>query len=234
MADGLVAGMWPIASTRCAAYYGTMEHPGEFWADGVLRPAEIYPGTLPETPLQRSGVTSYAMRSVFVHVVTSRGLVGTGGPIPDHQALIIRQTLAPILLGRDALATEQLWDIMYRTAVHGRKGTEMMAISALDCALWDLKGKHFGVPVHVLLGGPVRDSIPAYASALGHSLELEQARETVKTFVGQGYTGTKWFPRRGPADGRAGMAENMALFETLRDAAGPAIHIMIDAWMCWE
>jgi L-rhamnonate dehydratase len=226
--------METIASIRCVAYYGTLEHPGEFWADGVLRPAEIYPGTLPETPLQRSGVTSYAMRSVFVHVETSHGLVGTGGPITDHQALIIRQALAPVLLGRDALATEQLWDIMYRTSVHGRKGAEMMAISALDCALWDLKGKHFGVPVHVLLGGPVRDSIPAYASALGYSLELEQARETVKTLVGQGYTGTKWFPRRGPADGRAGMAENMALFETLRDAAGPDTDIMIDAWMSWN
>jgi L-alanine-DL-glutamate epimerase-like enolase superfamily enzyme len=226
--------METIASIRCVAYYGTMEHPGEFWADGVLRPAEIYPGTLPETPLQRSGVTSYALRSVFVHVETSRGLVGTGGPITDHQALIIRQALAPVLLGRDALATEQLWDIMYRTSVHGRKGTEMMAVSALDCALWDLKGKHFRVPVHVLLGGPVRDSIPAYASALGHSLELGQVRETVRDFVRQGYRGTKWFPRHGPADGRAGMAENMALFEALREAAGSGIDIMIDAWMSWD
>ncbi len=227
--------METITSIRCVAYHGTMEHPGEFWADGVLRPVEIYPGAgSPETPLKRAGATSYAMRSVFVHVETNHGLVGTGGPITDQQALIIRQTLAPVLLGRDALASEQLWDIMYRTSVHGRKGTEMMAISALDCALWDLKGKHFGVPVHVLLGGPVRDSIPAYASALGHSLEPGQARATVEAFVRQGYRGTKWFPRRGPADGRAGIAENMALFEALREAAGPGIDIMIDAWMSWD
>jgi L-alanine-DL-glutamate epimerase-like enolase superfamily enzyme len=174
------------------------------------------------------------MRSVFVHVETGSGLVGTGGPITHQQALIIRQALAPVLTGRDALATEQLWDIMYRTSVHGRKGTEMMAVSALDCALWDLKGKHFGVPVHVLLGGPVRESIPAYASALGYSLEPGQARETVQAFVAQGYRGTKWFPRRGPADGRSGMAENMALFEALRDAADPGTDIMIDAWMSWD
>jgi L-rhamnonate dehydratase len=224
-----------ITSIRCVAYHGTMEHADEFWADGVLRPVEIYPGTGPgEIPLQRSGATSYAMRSVFVHVETSSGLVGTAGPITDHQALIIRQTLAPAILGRNALATELLWDIMYRTSVHGRKGTEMMAISALDCALWDLKGKHFGVPVHVLLGGPVRDSIPAYASALGYSLELDQARETAKTFADQGYRGTKWFPRRGPVDGRAGLADNLALFGTLRDAVGPDVDIMIDAWMSWD
>ena len=227
--------METITSIRCVAYHGTMEHADEFWADGVLRPVEIYPGTGPgEIPLTRSGATSYAMRSVFVHVETSSGLVGTAGPITDHQALIIGQTLAPSILGRNALATELLWDIMYRTSVHGRKGTEMMAISALDCALWDLKGKHFGVPVHVLLGGPVRDSIPAYASALGYSLELDQARETAKTFVEQGYRGTKWFPRRGPVDGRAGMADNMALFGTLRDAVGPDVDIMIDAWMSWD
>jgi hypothetical protein len=48
-------------------------------------------------------------------------------------------------------------------------------------------------------------SIPAYPSALGYSLELEQARETATIFVRQGYSGTKWFPRRGPADGRAGI-----------------------------
>ena len=226
--------METIRSIRCVAYHGTMEHPGEFWADGVLRPAEIYPGTTPEVPLERAGATSYAMRSVFVHVETGGGLTGTGGPITGQQALIIRQALAPVLVGRDALATEQLWDIMYRTSVHGRKGTEMMAISALDCALWDLKGKHFGVPVHVLLGGPVRDSIPAYASALGYSLDLEQARETVRTFAAQGYRGTKWFPRHGPADGRAGLAGNLALFEAVRDAAGPDIDIMIDAWMSWD
>ena len=227
--------METIASIRCVAYHGTMEHPGEFWADGVLRPVEIYSEPGPgEIPIQRSGPTSYAMRSVFVHVETASGLAGTGGPITDHHALIIQQTLAPALLGRDALATELLWDLMYRTAVHGRKGSEMLAISALDCALWDLKGRYFGVPVHVLLGGPVRDSIPAYASALGYSLETGQARAAAKAFAGQGYRATKWFPRHGPVDGRAGLVANMALFETLREAVGPDVDIMIDAWMSWD
>ncbi len=77
--------------------------------------------------------------------------------------------MAPLLIGGDPLATEYWWDVLYRYCVHGRKGVEMMAISALDCALWDLKGRHFGVPVYVLLGGPTRETIPAYASALGYS-----------------------------------------------------------------
>ncbi|MQA96984.1 MAG: hypothetical protein GEV11_20920 [Streptosporangiales bacterium] len=75
---------------------------------------------------------------------------------PRAEAAVIDGGIAPWILGADPLATERLWDVMYRACVHGRKGLEMMAISALDCALWDLKGRHFGVPVHVLLGGPTR------------------------------------------------------------------------------
>jgi L-alanine-DL-glutamate epimerase-like enolase superfamily enzyme len=123
---------------------------------------------------------------------------------------------------------------MYRAAVHGRKGIEMMTISAVDCALWDLKGRHFGVPVWQLLGGPTRDRIPAYASALGYSLEPERVGETVRWLVGEGYTATKWFPRWGPADGRQGFARNLALARGLREAAGSDVDVMIDAWMSWD
>lgn len=225
-----------ITRVECTAYTGTMEHPGAFWEDRVLRPVDIYPpfGTEDTPPLARVGERSYRMRSVFVHVKTDDGVTGTGGPITDEQAFYITRVLAPILLGRDPLATEQLWDILYRYCVHGRKGTEMHAISAIDCALWDLKGRHFGVPVHVLLGGPVRDQIPAYASALGYSLDLDRVRATVAELVAAGYRATKWFPRHGPADGREGIARNVALVETIRDAAGPDVDVMIDAWMSWD
>jgi len=225
-----------ITSVGCTAYTGTMEHPDEFWEDRVLRPVDIYSpfGTENTPPLTRVGDRSYRMRSSFVHIETDDGVTGTGGPITDEQAVHITRTLAPLLLGRDPLATEQLWDILYRYSVHGRKGTEMLAISALDCALWDLKGRHFGVPVHVLLGGPVRHEIPAYASALGYSLELDRVRATVGEMVAAGYRATKWFPRHGPADGREGFARNVALVETLREAAGPDVDLMIDAWMSWD
>ena len=72
------------------------------------------------------------------------GAIGIGGPIPREQAFIVDTELRPLLLGADPLAHEVLWDIMYRASVHGRKGTPMMAISAVDCALWDLKGRVFG------------------------------------------------------------------------------------------
>ena len=85
--------------------------------------------------------------------------------------------LRPYLLGRDPLASEKLWDLMYRQDRHSRKGYEMMAISAADNAIWDLKGKALGLPVYRLLGGPTRDRVDCYASMLGHSLEPERVRE---------------------------------------------------------
>src|SRR5262249_35803675 len=136
--------------------------------------------------------------------------------------------------GADALAHERLWDRMYRDQVHGRKGVAMMAISAVDCAMWDLKGRILGQPVVRLLGGPTRTSIPAYASTLGHSLDLGRVAERARTFVKQGYRAMKWFYGDGPSDGREGMARNEALVATVRDAVGPDVEIMTDAWMGWD
>ena len=75
--------------------------------------------------------------------------------------------LAHLLLGQDPLATELLWDQMHRFQVHGRQGDAMIALSAVDCALWDIKGQALGQPIWRLLGGPTRTEMPAYASMLG-------------------------------------------------------------------
>ena len=64
---------------------------------------------------------------------------------------------------------------MHRIMVHGRQGDAMLAISAIDCALWDLKGRWLGQPVFRLLGGPTRDSVPAYASMLGFAVPTSAA-----------------------------------------------------------
>ncbi len=225
-----------ITAVRCVRYTGTMDFPGVFWEERLIRPVDIYPQFRAEgagwLPPAHEG--AYAMSSVFVHIETDAGIAGIGGPITADQAFVIKHSMEHYLLGADPLAIERLWDILYRAAVHGRKGVEMMAISAIDCALWDLKGKWANVPVYVLLGGPMRDTLPAYASALGYGLDPDRAAAVTKEIVGKGYGATKWFPRWGPADGRAGIAKNVALMRTLREAAGPDVDIMIDAWMSWD
>ena len=90
------------------------------------------------------------------------GSVGWGesyGPARPNAAVI--EAMKPMLIGADALASEALWERLYAAfRDHGQKGLPVQALSGIDIALWDLKGKHFGVPVHRLMGGPVRTRGP--------------------------------------------------------------------------
>lgn len=225
-----------ITDIRFRQVQGTLEHDGEFWEERLIQPLDVYP----EYRARRRGemrateAGKLAVESIFVEVETDEGVTGLGGPVSLDVALIAHRQLRSVVIGEDPMAVERIWDIMYRSVVHGRKGETMFAISAIDCALWDLKGKALGVPVCSLLGGPVRTEIPAYASALGYSLEPEKAHRVAKQLAADGFTATKWFPRKGPVDGREGMRVNLELAETLRDAVGPDVDIMLDAWMSWN
>lgn len=228
-----------ISSVRCVAYTGRLQYEEPFWEERLNRPVDIYPrfrdeGTAEGISPRRIDPHTYELTSTFVHVETDDGVRGTGGPIPLDQARFILSALAPLLQGEDPLATERLWDVMYRYCVHGRKGMEMQAISAVDCALWDLKGRYFSVPTYVLLGGPVREKIPAYASALGYSLEPSRVRDRAAEIARQGFVATKWFPRHGPTDGKEGIDRNVELIAMVREAVGPDVSIMVDAWMSWD
>ena len=86
----------------------------------------------------------------------------------------------------------------------------------------------------MLLGGPTRTEIPAYASMLGYSIDPELVQERAQEVVRQGYTATKWFFRDGPTDGVAGIHRNVRLVETLRESVGPDVDIMLDCWMSWD
>jgi L-rhamnonate dehydratase len=225
-----------ITAVRVFEVKGVMAFPGEFWEERLVRPVDIYPehknqgaGWLPKIDEGH-----YAMQSLFCEIETDEGVTGTAGPTTFGQALIILQQLAPMLIGADPLATERIWDRLYRSMVHGRKGESMMALSVIDCALWDLKGKWAGAPVYRLLGGPTRETIPAYASTLGYSLEPHLVTQRAKEFVQQGYQAMKWFFREGPTDGVVGIKKNVALVQTVREAVGPDIDIMLDCWMSWD
>ena len=170
---------------------------------------------------------------IYVEVQTDEGVSGLFGPIDRHQAFIVANDLRPFLLGRDALATELLYDLMIRLNRHGRSGLFMTAISVIDCALWDLKGKAWNQPIYRLLGGPTRPAVPAYASMLGHSIEPDDAAQTAQEFQAKGFQAQKWFFRYGPGDGAAGMAKNIAMATAVREAVGPGYMLMFDAFMGW-
>jgi len=225
-----------IGDVRLRHVSGRMPFDGEFWEERLIRPVDIYPAYRAQGPdvLPKADDGTYRIETFFVEIESDDGLVGIGGPIPLDQAFVIDVNLRQHLLGLDPLAHELVWDILYRASVHGRKGVTMMAISAVDCALWDLKGRYFNAPVYRLLGGATRDEIPAYASALGYSIDPDRAAERSRELVREGFTAMKWFFRYGPADGPEGMVRNAQLVSALRGAVGDSVDVMLDCWMSWD
>src|SRR2546421_7691498 len=192
-----------------------------------LQMLDIYP----ELARRGPGGGTDRVTDTYVEVVADDGTTGQFGPIFDETAPIVLSKLAQHVVGNDAREYERLWDVLYRQDRHARKGYEMMAISAVDCALWDLRGKRLGQPVYRLLGGPTRPAVDCYASMLGHSLDLGLVRARAQATVEQGFKAQKWFFRYGPSDGLEGMQRNVDLVRTVREAVGPHIEIMFDCFM---
>ncbi|MBI5280851.1 MAG: mandelate racemase, partial [Candidatus Solibacter usitatus] len=133
-----------------------------------------------------------------------------------------------------ALAVETLWDQMYRSNRHARSSLFMMAISAIDNCLWDLRGRFFQTPVYRLLGGPTRASVEAYGSCLGFSVEPDAARRKAAELKAAGFRHQKWFMAYGPGDGPAGLKKNVELVRVVREAVGDEVELMFDAYMGWS
>lgn len=125
------------------------------------------------------GITVHAgsVSWLWVQLHTDEGLIGLGETYPaaETAATVIHESLAPMLLGRDAREIDRLWTDMHRTiGYHGWAGAEMRAISAIDIALWDLQGKAAGQPIYQLLGGKSRDRIRTYNTCYDHVYDFNQ------------------------------------------------------------
>ncbi len=173
---------------------------------------------------------------LLVEIFTDNGLVGIGNAAlsPLVTKLVIDLYLKPLLLGQDPWDTEFLWQHMYRkTMAFGRKGIAMVAISAIDIALWDLLGKSARQPVYRLLGGRTKPKIPVYCSRL-YSTPLDELSSEAARYKSEGYTAMKLRFGWGPADGAEGMQKNLALVRTVRETVGDGVDVMADAYMGWN
>jgi L-rhamnonate dehydratase len=172
---------------------------------------------------------------LIVEVFTNAGLVGIGNAAlaPQLTKQVIDLYLKPLLIGENPWDTEFLWQHMYRkTMAFGRKGIAMVAISAIDIALWDLLGKSARQPVYRLLGGQTKPRIPVYASRL-YSVPLDQLAAEAKRYKKEGYQAMKLRFGWGPTDSAAGMRRNLDLVRTVREAVGDDVDVMADAYMGW-
>ncbi len=160
--------------------------------------------------------------SLVVEIETEDGTTGvaTGsGGMPA--AWMIRNHFARFLVGEDARNTNRIWDEMYRASLpYGRKGLPIMAISAVDLALWDLIGKVRGEPVYNLIGGLSRDEISFYCTG-----------PDAAAIKAMGFWGAKVPLPHSHFDGEAGLAANVEFLRGHREAVGPGFPLMVDCYM---
>ena len=170
------------------------------------------------------GPFSQLASAVVVEIRTDQGIVGYGlGGGGGAAAYIIEKHLNDLLLGANPLNVEVLWDQIYSsTLLYGRRGLVIMAMSGIDLALWDIAGKHAGKAVYQLLGGAVKDRVPAYyTGAIERGIQLG-----VKAF--------KLSAGAGVSDGREGMGRLEARLREARKTIGPDAELMIDCICTWD
>lgn len=139
-------------------------------------------------------------------------------------AAVIDEHLGPLLVGEDALAGERLADLLFRlTKPYGSTGLASYAVSAIDLALWDARGKLLGQPVYALLGGPQKERIPCYCT--GNDIDWYQEL---------GFRAFKLACPYGPADGLDGLRRNEEFVARAREQIGDACELMLDCWMAFD
>src|SRR5690606_10666549 len=164
----------------------------------------------------------YERRSaMLVEVTTESGLVGWGeafGPARITAAVVTY--LRPLLIGRDAIAVDAIWQDLYNALRdHGQRGVVLEAISAIDIALWDIRGHYYQAPIHALLGGPLRTEVAAYATGLYRRRDDDHARylqEEAAGYVARGFKAVKL--KTG-----FGVDHDIRMTRAVRDAIGPDV-----------
>ncbi len=194
----------------------------DHWIVGqIATPMSRYP----EYRTTRSSWGIDALGSVVVEVEDEAGRVGVGvstGGVPA--AWLVAHHLDRFVVGRQPSQVELIWDQMYRASLYyGRKGVALNAISAVDLALWDLWGRQRQEPVFHLLGGPVRQKLPCYATG-----------PRPDWAVAAGFIGGKLPLVHGPDEGAAGLRRNVDRVAHAREQVGPDALLMVDCWMALD
>ena len=153
------------------------------------------------------------------------GITLASGPVCS----IINDHFSEFLVGKDPMSTEKIWDMMRRaSSPYGTSGIQSYAISAVDNAVWDLKGKLLQRPVYEILGGPVKDKIFCYAS---NTMLKYKTSDYMDWFLELGFKAVKVFLRHGPEEGISGLNKNVEIVAATRSQIGPDVELAVDSWM---
>jgi galactonate dehydratase len=172
---------------------------------------------------------------VFAQVLTDDGIAGIGEGTCEWQPKAVEAAIAQLadryVVGSSAFEIERLWRDMFRNEFARGGPILNSAIGAIEMALWDIVGKALGQPVHQLLGGRVRDEMPAYANAwYGAGTDVAEIAAAAAAVKRQGYHGLKFDPfgSAGRDPDYLAIRRAVQLVEAVREAVGPEIEIMID------
>ncbi len=187
-------------------------------------------------PALNEGIADGSQDDLVVRVFTDAGIVGIGevdsapevvkAVIEAPASHAIASGLRHVLIGEDPLDVEGLWQKMYRASIYyGRRGVALHALSGIDIALWDIKGKALGKPVSELIGPPRRNRVRAYASTLMPETEAETSRHISGLIEHYGFTAVKlgWGPLGQDPE------HDVRLARAARKAAGDQVDVLIDA-----
>jgi L-alanine-DL-glutamate epimerase-like enolase superfamily enzyme len=179
-----------------------------------------------------------SLEACFVEVETDTGITGHGlGAITRETVIaeIVNRVIAPAIKGDDPLAHEAIWEKLYWTLTpRGQTGFGAQALSAVDVALWDIKGKALGQPVWRLLGG-ARNRVPVYATFGFGFFDREQLAAAAKLWVAQGFqrlkmtVGNEALRNRDKRPLHDVIREDAARVRAVREAVGPDVELFVDA-----
>ena len=204
------------------------------WRGPVKTADTVFATPVSLLPFQEDAQAAYRFFSwLVVEIETDKGHLGYGnaGLAPDVTKLIIDTKLKGLLIGENPMNTEYLYEKMYRSSVaYGRKGTVIAAISALDIALWDIKGQALKQPVFMLLGGRTKEYIPTYYSRL-YTRDLDSLQKEAAHYKAEGFTGMKLRCGYPLTEGMAGMKKNVEMVKVVRETVGDDTDIMLEAYM---
>ena len=170
-------------------------------------------------------------RWLFLKITTDQGYEGWGEPIVEGRAATVRtavEELSEYLIGKDPSRIEDLWQTLYRGGFYRGGPVLTSAISGIEMALWDIRGKTLNVPVYDLLGGAVRDTMRVY-SWVGGDSPGDVAQEALAC-VGRGFTALKMngCERMEWIDSPARVGAAVQTIAAVREAVGPDIMIGVD------
>lgn len=179
------------------------------------------------------------LSTCYVEIETESGLIGHGLTAITEESPVasaINEVVAPNILGMDAFNTERIWDKLYWImSPRGQTGYSMHAISAVDIALWDLKGKFLDQPIWKLLGG-ARKKVPAYCTFGFPMLDDEELTTTAKKISAQGFkhlkmvVGHHGLQRRDePRDIEELIQKDIQRIKLVQEAVGPEVTLYVDA-----